>query len=376
MQILPPIYWMLIISVSVIVGYYFTFLLATQKTGNRKSNLLLAGFIFVIAYFLTVRIINLSGFYREFPYLIGTAPPVWYLAGPIFYFYLKSHLFSGFKFKKSDLLHCLPFMFSFFNYFSIIFLSGSDKIFLMENPQSSPAVLFPVSFLPFIVLIGYFSLSFMLVVKSLDSYKAFFSNTKKIVHLQWIKRLLLIYIFYLLFDFAAALSSRYFGVPYFQLNYITMFVMSLFIHFSAYYSFKYQGNLFNYRSGEAKKYLSSSLSEEEIDSYFAFLNKVMTEEKVYLNNNLSLTELAEKINIKPYMLSQVINQKFKSNFYDYVNSFRVEEAKRRLANPEYSHISVLGIGLDAGFNNKTSFNSSFKKIENVTPSAFRKKHSN
>ena len=371
MQLLPPIYWIIIIGISAIIGYYFTFLLFTQKKGNRKANLFLAGFTFAVSYFLTLRVIIFSGFYREFPYLLGTGLPVWYLTGPFFYFYVKLHLLTDYKLRLSDLLHYLPFLIIVLLMFDIIIKSGNEKIYLVNNRPDNLAITFPINFLPYIILIGYFILSIRLITKFQGSYKSFFSNTN-IDHLEWIKRLVTVYVLYLIFDVMASLSTRLFNTPFFQLHFMTLFAMSLFIHFVAYYSFKYPARIFYVKSEELKKYQTSNLTEEAMDSYLEQLNKIMKEEKLYLNNNLSLIDLANKLELKPYQVSQIINQKYNSNFYDYINRFRVKEAKERLADPNFTHLSILGIGLDVGFNSKTSFSNNFKKFEKTTPSAFRK----
>ena len=375
MQFLPLKYWIIVIGSSAIIGYYFTFLLFTQKKGNRKANLLLASFVFVVSYFLTVRVIIFSGFYREFPYLLGTAIPCWYLTGPLFYFYIKLHLWPEYKLKLNDFLHGIPFLIVFLMMSKIIFESGSRKIFLLENPAVNTIKIFPFNFLPFIILVGYFILSVKLIKNSLASYKLFFSNTK-IDHLEWVKRILIVYIIYLLFDIITSLRSRFFNVLLVEMNFLTLFAMSLFIHFIVVYSFRNPARIFYVKDNDTPKYQTSNLTDDSMEKYLSELDKIMKEEKLYMDNNLSLPGLANKLNLKPYQVSQIINQKKNSNFYDYINSFRVEEAKRRLSDPAQNHISVLGIGLDVGFNSKTSFNSNFKKLENTTPSAYRKTNNN
>lgn len=94
-------------------------------------------------------------------------------------------------------------------------------------------------------------------------------------------------------------------------------------------------------------------------------------EKPYLDPELTLTQLAERINISPHHLSQIINEQFQLNFFEYINQFRVEEVKSRICNPKYESYSLLGIAMDSGFNSKSAFNRVFKKLTHQTPSQFK-----
>ena len=101
--------------------------------------------------------------------------------------------------------------------------------------------------------------------------------------------------------------------------------------------------------------------------------KFVRAEKNYLDNHLSLESVAEKLGINKSYLSRIINAELGKSFSDYVNELRVEEAKTYLLNPEFSKYTLVSIGLEAGFNSKSAFNSTFKKITGLTPSEFKQK---
>jgi AraC-like DNA-binding protein len=122
----------------------------------------------------------------------------------------------------------------------------------------------------------------------------------------------------------------------------------------------------------AKKYEWSSLTPETSERYLRRLLQSMAEEKLYLDTELTVAKLAEKLSIPPPHLSQIINERLKQSFVDFINTYRVEEAKRKLLDPLKRHYSVLAIAEEAGFNSKSSFNSVFKKHAQMTPSEFRK----
>lgn len=120
-------------------------------------------------------------------------------------------------------------------------------------------------------------------------------------------------------------------------------------------------------------YSKSGLKQNKIEDLANILSQHMEQEKSYLNEDLNLNTLAEKCGMKPTQLSQVINQHFQMNFYDFINQYRVEESKVRLSSSEFDHLSVLGIAFDCGFKSKSSFNRYFKKYAGVPPSEFKKK---
>jgi AraC-like DNA-binding protein len=97
----------------------------------------------------------------------------------------------------------------------------------------------------------------------------------------------------------------------------------------------------------------------------------MVTEKPYLDANLSLPELADKLEIPSHHLSRVINEQFGVNFFDFVNQYRVEEVKSKIGNPEFENLSLLGIAFDSGFNTKSAFNRVFKKMTGFTPSEYK-----
>lgn len=128
-------------------------------------------------------------------------------------------------------------------------------------------------------------------------------------------------------------------------------------------------------SGISKKasYSKSGLVPEKIISLASQLTEHMEIKKPFLDENLSLALLAEQSEISQPHLSQIINQHFKMNFYDFVNRYRVEEAKQQLSSSDFNHLSVLGIAFDCGFKSKSSFNRYFKKYTGASPSSFKKK---
>jgi AraC-like DNA-binding protein len=119
------------------------------------------------------------------------------------------------------------------------------------------------------------------------------------------------------------------------------------------------------------KYERSTLTPERAERYLKRLLEVMESERPYTDGDLNLQKLAGRLSITSQHLSQTVNGRLNQTFSDFVNSYRVEEAKRRLTDPRLRHYSVLAIAGDVGFNSKSSFNAVFKKHTGMTPSEFR-----
>ena len=117
------------------------------------------------------------------------------------------------------------------------------------------------------------------------------------------------------------------------------------------------------------KYEKSALSEKLAKDILRSVDKVMQSDNLFLDSALNIEKLANAINFPPQYLSQAINQYRAMNFYELIANYRIEYAKKLLINePEKS---VMTIAMDAGFNAKSTFNQTFKKITGLTPSAFR-----
>lgn len=98
----------------------------------------------------------------------------------------------------------------------------------------------------------------------------------------------------------------------------------------------------------------------------------MTKDKAYLDQDLSLKSLAERLDISSGYLSQIINQYEEKNFFDFVNGHRVNEVKQKITDSAFDHLSLLGIAYESGFKSKSTFNLAFKKLSGMTPTAYKK----
>jgi AraC-like DNA-binding protein len=111
--------------------------------------------------------------------------------------------------------------------------------------------------------------------------------------------------------------------------------------------------------------------DARLDGLAQKISLAMEKEKLYQEPELTLQNLAQKMQCPSYQVSQAINEGMNKSFYDLVNGYRVEEAKRLLLDSRNRNYTILSVGFEAGFNSKTTFNTVFKKFTGFTPTEFR-----
>ncbi|WP_298960277.1 helix-turn-helix domain-containing protein [uncultured Roseibium sp.] len=215
----------------------------------------------------------------------------------------------------------------------------------------------------------------LLVYRRLVSYrirlKDLFASTES-KELRWIAFVVGISGFYWILSLISSLLSYmipdYSGLPrlaYFLLNLTLQTIMAV-------WGLRQRPGLRpqeNVARVPEQRYANSALTEDATDRIAAKLRKAMTADKLYLNPNLSLWILARHTGVSENYISQVLNEVIGQNFFDFVNSHRIEAAKSNLRD---SDDTILAIALDAGFNSRSSFYSAFKKVTGQTPTAYRK----
>jgi AraC-like DNA-binding protein len=110
------------------------------------------------------------------------------------------------------------------------------------------------------------------------------------------------------------------------------------------------------------------------DVYYKELLQLLQEKRLYEDVELTLDDLAQRLQLSSGYLSQIINTKEKKSFFEFVNHYRVEAVKQKLIDSAYAHYDILSIALESGFKSKSTFNAVFKKMTKQTPSAYKKKH--
>ena len=121
-----------------------------------------------------------------------------------------------------------------------------------------------------------------------------------------------------------------------------------------------------------EKYKGSKIQADESAQLLDNVLQLFDQDKPYLDSNLTLVKVAQKLNIAPRVLSQIINEQRGQNFSDFINVYRIQEAQQLLHDEAYQHHTIASIAYESGFNSLSAFNTSFKKNTGTTPSAYRK----
>jgi len=371
----------LIILIGAAQGLFLSFLLFTIKQGNRLSHRLLALFLLFFSLSMIGFVIWDSQLILMLPHLSMLISPLEVVIGPIFFLYTLSLTQKDFSIRRKELLHFISFL-AVVIYFVPFYLQSADyKIqFNKESYDHLPPLWFRFSVFSTIYNVSYILLTMLVIQRHRRTIKRYYSNTNRI-NLQWIQILFLLAVTGFLCCVLLSFVGFRFG------NEFSNIVFSICIYIMGYYGMKQRAIFAEFRETvetqsseplvikpaelQVKKYEKSGLSEERAGALLTALEALMQKEKLYLQPELNLQQLADRLNLSIHHLSQLLNQYKQQNFFDYINQLRVEEFKRQVLNPSKEHLSILGIAFECGFNSKAAFNAAFKKYTGLTPSAYR-----
>jgi AraC-like DNA-binding protein len=349
-------------------GFLLSLVLFTITKANKNANRLLALLLFLFSFMMFFHsLAQLSPTVSEKPNHESLTQLVFFLFGPLFYLYTVALTRKDFHFTWKTILHTLPF-------FTSIVLFSLLQVGV-KNESVASMIDKP---LPWLMMIQ-MSIYLFWVIKVLQQYsrdlKQSHSSVEKI-NLNWLRFLtvgnLIIWPVAFLVEVMKGDSEAW--------NYVWLLI-SIFMYMMGYLGMR-QSDIFAGESEdvdfplepERAKYKKSTLKPDDAERYFEKLEALMETDKSFLKSDLTLPVLARQIGISVHHLSQVINDKASKNFYEYINSYRVEEAQRLLTDPEKQNLTIAAICYESGFNSLSSFNTLFKKTTGKTPSNFRKNH--
>ena len=180
----------------------------------------------------------------------------------------------------------------------------------------------------------------------------------------------------LLFWLIGFVCSNVLGLQNVLFGYNAVWIaLSLFIYLIAYFALTqpeiFKVHLLHYSETRSKNH--PRLQENEIAQLKSNLDTLMNQQKVFTNNKLTLSILAQHLNTSTNNLSWLLNKVYRTNFYDFINERRIDEFIRRVKNQEHTTQTLLALSLEVGFNSKSTFNKVFKSLKHDTPSNFIKK---
>lgn len=362
---------------SILVAFQFLFLaiyLFAHKKGIKRNNSLLALLFFLFAVNLIDFAARVSGliFPNALVHLLDDA--FFFLYGPVLFFYSKSVIYHDFTIQKRDIWHLLPYsIFTGFVLFLIFFMykEAGPEVALKITTADFPAWVYAISLFTSIHILSYLWLSWRTVKTYHTVIKNKYSSLEGI-KLDWLSFMLraftIITIVAMIHNLTPIFSNRI-------LLYVSVTVLLLvsfyFINLILVKALNQPAIFSGIAKEDSAKYAASKLGSQEIETYKKQLTNLMLTEQLYLDPELNSKDLADEVGVNSKVLSQVVNQGFGQNFYDFINTFRCEEVKRILQGPD-KKITIIEAMYEAGFNSKSSFNKEFKKLTGQTPSEFKK----
>ena len=350
------------------VAIFLAFLLLIKKNKS-KADVILASWLLLVMVHLLLAYLHLEGILFSYPHLFGFIFPLPVLEGVMLFFYVASITGNSLS-KKQICLHLLPTIFLYIMIIPFFLLSGEEKNYIMQNDGIGydwyillQEILTSVS--------GFFYTvwSYVLIVKHGKRIRNTFSNIEK-KELQWLKYLTLslaiIWIVASISDNATIIFS-----------FVTLFVLFIGIFginqldiFTSKPSVLIIDTASETQENENKRYAKSGLSDADAQNIYLELNLLMKQYMLYKEAELTLTDVAAKLEIHPNYLSQVINEKEGVNYYTFINKLRVTEFIRISQLPQNQNQTLLSLAFECGFKSKSTFNKHFKSQTGKTPKEF------
>ncbi len=357
----------LVVFISILQGAIFAALLIARYFKHRKTaDVWLAALLILLCASLITPLIGFANVYDRNQWLTFFPFAISYGAGVCIWFYVAGLTNSKHGFSRRDLLLFIPSA-VYVAFRLILFAKNLEfKDWFNTNfyrPLVSPFV-FVTEFLWNVAFL-YFSISHYRKYRVwLDEN---FSDTEKL-KFDWLRNFLYIFTFVFILGAVFDFTNSFL----FKLSYIQYFYFELVLAFTTYY-LAIAGYL---RSKTIELDFSAEteprrtlLPAKELEKLKIKLQNLMETEKPYLNPQLTLTDLSRQIGVNSAVLSFVVNNGFGKNFNDFINAFRIEAVKEKLATADDA--GLLGVAFDCGFNSKATFNRAFKKFTGISPKEFQ-----
>ncbi len=371
--------WTTIFLFAAIQGVFVSIVLCFIKKENRTNNILLALMLFLFSVTLIEYVFYWTKYITWYPHIMAVSAAFPFLFGVILYLYFRN-VFQGKPVNRKDAIHLVPFAVNILYQLPLYLSSSEVKRQWLRGHMVSPSLFnWPDGMNNFYAWIPWLQILHMSCYAYViyRSYQAF-SKTNAEVR-TWFLSLSGLYLLFLLSFTSYYVLSRFsfFNSTW---DYMISFAMTFFIYFIAWFGYL-QPRIFSGFSMTdsikiSPRYQNSALDNEVSKEILMKLEGVMQEKKLFLENDLRLESLAKSINVSKHHLSQVINEHKGMNFFEYVNHQRVNEAMELLATSTKKELNVIDVAYAVGFNNKVSFNTTFKKITGKTPTEFRKEAEN
>ncbi len=344
------------------LSIFFELLLISKKNKTRSDKILIL-WMFLISIHLFLFYMIFTNEALNYTFLLGIEKPIPLLHGVLLYIYVGSVTNQLPKKRKVLFLHLLPATITYIYLITFFILPADQKMQVYKNRGAGFEVFTTILYYAFSFSgILYVLWSSLLLRRHKNNIVNHFSDLEKI-SLQWLQFL------------TWGLGVIWLSVIFIPNDIFTFGGVVLFVFLIGFFGIRQVG-IFSSEKAisddeiRGEKYSKSGLTEELSEKLYQALTVIMNEEAIYRKNDLSIRDLASRLDIHPNYLSQVINEREGKNFYEFVNNYRLEEFKRLITIPKNQNFTLLSLAYESGFNSKSSFNRYFKKATGITPSQY------
>ncbi|GAB5536740.1 MAG: hypothetical protein Rubg2KO_29890 [Rubricoccaceae bacterium] len=313
-----------------------------------------------------------SGMPIPSPLVKGLVGSLWFAIGPLYYGYVRCLIPDRATWEPEDIVHALPWGLQVFVVAAILWTRAVDPSGL---EAAGPVVGFTFTSLYFLQSVVY-ALATVLLVRSYNTRyrrEAAGAEDDQLIGLNRLTWLFAVYAGMMTFNMITILAR---GSLLYWLDYFVPLTLAGIVSLIGYTMLRRPSlvlPLLTLPEHPPPATAAPVASSPDLDAHTQALRELMETERPYLDPEIRLASLAQRMGVSERTLSQVLSNGLGGSFYDIVNGYRVEEAKARLADPAHAALTVLAIGLDAGFSSKASFNRVFKAHTGETPSAYRQR---
>lgn len=368
----------IVMLLGIVQGLFLSYFFLSRGTGDRLPNRFLGALLLVLSIIIADIWLGYTNYMLKTLWFNDSTEALNFLIAPLPYLYIRTSLTK--RFEQRDWWHFVPSLLYFlyeialilpqsqaFKYHSYLSAFHPDLPNIQYDYYGEPWMFWLkdyVNQLTGLHIMAYLLLSFQVVYHVFRVEKIPFFSTQN-PRLAWFRNLLF-QLFSVLIVYLTVRLSFHNDLG----DHITAAHMA-FIIYATGFSVVRQSAFFHLTENR-KKYEKSSLTPEIQDLTLKKLEAIMTQEKPFLEATFSLPSLSKRLAVSPHHLSQVLNESLGQSFFDFVAMYRIREAQGLLAKSGNAHLKIEEIAERVGYNSKSAFNTTFKKITGQTPSEFRR----
>jgi len=362
-------------------AFFFTALLLQKKPRALHDNILVLWLIY-LGLFIGVYAFYSHELFTRFLLLSVSLISLLMLHGPFLYAYVMTLVTGRTRITAKDSLHLIPFLL--FNAYILAASFNPELSARLNLEEVTPGQGTPPLFSLFLILTAlsgtiYFLMTMRLFRKLDMNISNNFSSAEG-VDLHWIRRLTIA--FGIIWTVLISITVIHHILNMFSAAFCTdglFLTLSVFVILIGWFGLRQRvifspgSMVLNAENAATQpRYSGSRLSATDAGAFATRIKEFMDSSRPYLEPELSLPQLAADLEIPAHYLSQVINEQFGQNFHDFINRYRVDAFRERLASGGSENLTLLGIAFECGFNSKSAFNRVFRQFTGMTPSEYRK----